>query len=200
MNRFLLSLGVLALSLSACSVGEAGNEAASAEAPLAGARIGGSFSLIDQNGKPFTDRELLGRYAIVYFGYSFCPDVCPVDLQNIGAGLKALEASDPALAAKVTPVFITIDPARDTPAVLKAYAAAFHPLMVALTGTPEQIAAAAKAYGIYYAKAPAAGSSEYLMDHSRQAYLFGPDGKPIALLPAEKSPQAVTAELKRWVK
>ncbi|MFN3520170.1 MAG: SCO family protein, partial [Sphingomonas sp.] len=122
---------------------------------------------------------------------------CPVDVQNIGAGLKLLEKSDPALAARIVPVFITIDPERDTPAVLKQFVSAFHPRMIGLTGTPEEIAKTAKDYAIFYQ--PGKGTSGgYLMDHSRQAYLMSPDGKPLALLPQEGPPQAIADEIKRW--
>ena len=93
--------------------------------PLEGARIGGAFDLVNQDGRRTTDRDLAGRYRIMYFGYTFCPDVCPVDVQNIGAAMKRLEAEKPDLARRVVPVFVSIDPARDTPAVLKQFVSAF---------------------------------------------------------------------------
>jgi protein SCO1/2 len=188
--RLLISLAPLALL--ACSPA-----ATPTRPPLEGARIGGPMSLIDQDGKPFNDQALNGKYRIVYFGYTFCPDVCPVDVQNIGAGLKLLEKSDPALAARIVPVFITIDPERDTPAVLKQFVSAFHPRMIGLTGTPEEIAKTAKDYAIFYQRGKGT-SGGYLMDHSRQAYLMSPDGKPLALLPQEGPPQAIADEIKRW--
>src|SRR3954469_23472523 len=136
-----------ALSLTACS-----GPAPTARAPLQGAKIGGPFTLIDQNGKKVTDRDFAGKYRIMYFGYTFCPDVCPTDAQNIGAGLRVLEKSDPALAARIVPIFVSVDPARDTPAVLKAFVGAFHPRMVGLTGSPEAIDAVAKEFAVYYQK------------------------------------------------
>ena len=168
--------------------------------PLAGARIGGPFTLTNQDGAQVTDKDFVGRYRIVYVGYTFCPDVCPVDVQAIGAGLKTFETAAPALGAKIVPIFVSVDPARDKPAELKQFVAAFHPRMVGLTGTKEQIDAATKAYGIYYAIDPPAPGGGYLVQHSRQAYLMAPDGSPMALLPAEQGPQAVADELKRWVK
>lgn len=168
--------------------------------PLQGAAIGGPFTLTDQDGKTVTDKDYAGQYRIVYFGYSYCPDVCPVDLQHIAQGYAAFEKADPEKAAKVRPIFVSVDPERDTPAVMKQYVAAFHPRMIGLTGTPEQLAAAAKAYGVYYQKREVEGASEYLMDHSRSAILFGPDGDPIALLPQDQGAAAVTAELQRWVR
>ncbi|URW75261.1 SCO family protein [Sphingomonas donggukensis] len=168
--------------------------------PLAGARIGGAFSLTDQDGRAVTDRDFAGKYRIMYFGYTFCPDVCPVDVQLIGAGLKAFEARDAAAGAKVVPVFVTVDPERDTPAVVKQFVAAFHPRMVGVTGSVPAIAAVAKAYGIYFAKQAPAPGGGYMVDHSRQAYLMGPDGAPIALLPVEKGADAIADELHRWVR
>nr|WP_245409671.1 SCO family protein [Allosphingosinicella vermicomposti] len=167
--------------------------------PLAGAAIGGPFQLTDQDGKAVTDRDFTGQYRIVYFGYSFCPDVCPVDLQHIAQGYAKFEKTDPSKAKKVRPIFISVDPERDTPAVLKQYVAAFHPRLVGLTGTPDQLKAVAKAYGVYYQRRDVEGASEYLMDHSRSAVLFGPDGSPIALIPQDQGADAVAAELQRWV-
>jgi protein SCO1/2 len=183
---------LLAGPLAGCAQEPAG------EPPLAGARIGGAFSLIDQDGRPVTDRDFAGRYRIVYFGYTFCPDVCPTDVQNIAAALKLLERDEPALARRIVPVFITIDPARDTPAALKRFVTAFHSRLVGLTGTPAQIAKVAKAYGIYFARG--AGTADgYLMDHSRQIYLFDPDGRPLALLP-EGPPAAIAKEVTTWAR
>jgi protein SCO1/2 len=191
--RFLLALSA-GLALAACS-------GAPAEAPpLEGARLGGPFTLTDQDGRSLaSETAFKGKYRLVYFGFTYCPDVCPVDLQNIGQALRQLEKSDPAQAAKVQPIFITTDPERDTPAVLKEYVAAFHPRLIGLTGTPQQIADVAKLHGVYYAKGEKSGESGYLVDHSRIALLFAPDGKPIAILPHEKGAPAIAAELRRWV-
>src|SRR3954464_7482164 len=112
---------LIALALGACS-----NRSGTAP-PLEGASMGGPFTLIDQNGRRVSDRDFAGKYRIVYFGYTFCPDVCPVDLQVIGAGLSQFEARAPARAARVQPIFISVDPARDTPQVLRRFVAAFHP-------------------------------------------------------------------------
>ena len=170
------------------------------EPPLAGARIGGPFALTGEEGRRVTDRDLAGQWRIMYFGYTFCPDICPIDAQNIGAGLKRFEAEDAAQAAKVTPVFVTVDPARDTPAVLKRFTDAFHPRMIGLTGTDAEIARAAKAYAVYYSKGEASPGGGYLMDHQRAAFLMDPQGRPVALLPAEQSAEAVATELARWVR
>jgi protein SCO1/2 len=166
--------------------------------PLEGASIGGPFALVNQDGRQVSDRDFQGKYRIVYFGFAQCPDICPTDLANIGQALRQLEKSDPALAAKIQPIFITVDPERDTPAVLKQYAAAFHPRIAALTGTPQQVADAAKRYAVYYEKVPTEGGG-YTMNHQRILFLMDPAGKPVAMLPHEDKAPAIAAELKRWV-
>ena len=199
MNIFrLLPLPILGIALILGGCDRAAGPAPSA--PLAGAAIGGPFALTDQRGAAVTDRSFAGRYRIMYFGYTFCPDVCPTDVQAIGAGVKLVEQDDAALGARIVPVFVTIDPARDTPAVLRQFVAAFHPRMVGLTGSPVQIASIAKAYAVFYQKGDPAPGGGYLMNHSRQAYLMDPEGKPLALLPQDKGPRAVADEIERWAK
>lgn len=170
------------------------------QAPLAGASIGGRFALTDDQGQPFTDRDLLGHYVLIYFGYSYCPDACPTDLQVMAQGLKRFAARDPARAAKVLPVFVTVDPARDTPAVLHRYVAAFHPRMIGLTGPAAAIEAVKTEYGVYAQAEPPGPGGAYLVSHSRTDYLFGPDGKPIALITPQDDAAAVAKLLDAWVK
>jgi protein SCO1 len=177
-------------------------------APLAGAAIGGDFTLTDQDGKKRTYAEFDGKYRIVYFGYTNCPDICTPDVQNLMAGLKAFEKTEPALAAKIQPIFITVDPARDTPEVLKQFTGAFHPRLIGLTGGQGEIAAAAKKFAVYHARVEGSRPDAYLMSHSQQPYLMGADGKPLAILPADQpktdanegAPALVTAELAKWVR
>ncbi|WP_294190596.1 SCO family protein [uncultured Sphingomonas sp.] len=196
MPRLMLALPALfAVALSSCS---SQPQQPPATPPLAGARIGGPFTLVDQNGRTVTDRDFAGRYRIMYFGYTFCPDVCPTDMQNVGAGMRLLEKSNPSLASRVVPIFVSVDPARDTPKVLKQFVSAFHPRMVGLTGTPEEIARVAKEYGIFFARGKG-NKDGYLMEHSRQIYLMDPAGKPLALLP-ETPPQAMADEIAKWAK
>ena len=183
-------------------------DAPPASPPLAGARIGGPFTLTDQNGKLVSDTDFAGKYRLVYFGYSFCPDICPVDLQKLMRGLAQFEKSDPARGARIAPLFITVDPARDTPEALQPFVARYHPRLLGLTGTPEQIAAVAKAYVVTYNKVDGSAPDRYLMAHSQLAFLMDPAGKPLALLPLddpstdadEGAPAAVAAELAKWVK
>jgi len=194
-SAFVAAILLAALPLAGC--GRQPTE----QPPLAGAALGGPFALIDQDGKPVTDRDFAGRYRAVYFGYSFCPDVCPTTLQALMQGYHAFAAASPKAATGLVPIFVTIDPDRDTPAVLKQYVGAFGPELKGLTGSPAAIAATAKAYGVYYRKEPAPkGGTGYLMDHSSQAILFGPAGQPIALIPTDQGAKAVTDTLSQWVR
>ncbi len=177
-------------------------------APLAGATIGGPFTLTDQDGKRRSDSEFAGKFRLIYFGYTQCPDICTPDMQHLMAGLKTFEKSHPKLAGKVQPIFITVDPKRDTPAVLKDFVAAFHPKLIGLTGTDADIAATAKAYATTYEMVPGTNATDYLMNHMQLPYLMGPKGEPLVILPADRpqseanegEPQAVAAELAKWVR
>ena len=169
-------------------------------APLAGTAIGGPFALIDQHGRPFTDRDLAGHYALLYFGYTYCPDVCPLDVQKLSAGLAAFEKRDPKRGAGIVPVFITVDPERDTPQALTQFAANFHPRLVALTGSRAAIDAAMKAYRIYARRAGPPGAKDYLVDHMAITYLMGPDGKPISFLGHDATVPQITAGLEKYVR
>lgn len=190
----LLSAMALLLLVGACSP----QRTAPQRAPLAGARIGGPFALVDQNGRAVTDASFAGRYRIVYFGYTFCPDVCPTDMQHLGAAMKLLDRQDPALAKRIVPMFITVDPARDTPAVLRQYVANFDPRLLGLTGSADAVGRAEKAYAIYAKKGAATPDGGYMVDHSVTAYLMDPAGRPLALLPIEGEPPAIAAEVRRW--
>jgi len=174
--------------------------ASNAEAPpLAGAPIGGDFTLTDQNGRSVTNDSLKGGYRLVYFGYSFCPDVCPVDVQRLANALKAFEAANPEAAARVQPVFITIDPARDTPEALKAFVSAFHPRLIGLTGTEAEVETAKRAYRVYAAKAAGADAENYLMDHSAYIYLMDPEGRPIMHFGRDDDAATIAAGMQKWV-
>ncbi len=147
----------------------AGNRKDNADQPV----IGGAFELVDQNGKPFTEKDLKGKYSLIYFGYTYCPDVCPTELQTM---TQALEMLGP-LAKKIRPVMISVDPERDTPEVLKEYLTNFYPGFVGLTGTPEQVRKAGQAYRVFYRKTDEKSASDYLMDHSSIVYLMDPEGR-----------------------
>ncbi|MCW5774090.1 MAG: SCO family protein [Rhodospirillaceae bacterium] len=138
--------------------------------------IGGPFELTDAAGTRRRDAEFRGRYMLVFFGFTNCPDFCPTALSGITEAMAKLGDK----AKNVVPIFITVDPERDTPAVLKNYAQNFDSRIVMLTGTPAEIAAVARAYRVYYAKRKLEKEGEYTMDHSAYMYLMGPDGKFIA--------------------
>lgn len=185
---------LLSLSLAACQP-----QPPAERPPLEGASIGGPFTLVDKDGKATTWDQFKGRWRVVYFGYTFCPDACPLDVQAMMRGFTLFAKDHPDLAAKVQPIFITIDPARDTPQVVGQWTAAFGPRLLGLTGTAAQVKQAADAFAVYYKRGENT-SGGYLMDHSRIAYLMDPDGKPIAMLPVDKGPPEVAAELAKWVK
>jgi protein SCO1 len=190
--RLLVPL-LLAALLAACAGG-------GGDPPLKGARIGGPFALAGPGGRVVRDSDFAGKYRIVYFGYTHCPDICPNDLAVIGQAMRRLEARSPTLAARIQPLFITVDPERDTPAVMKDYAAAFHPRLLGLSGTPQQIAAVTKEFAIFSAKQPPQPGGGYAVDHGRITVLMGPKGEPLALLPSDQGPDAVVAEIGKWAK
>jgi protein SCO1/2 len=186
-----LAYGLIVVVLLAAGAGwlhlrrsEAGSNVAGVNLP-GGVTMGGPFTLTDDHGQKVTDATYRGRWMLVYFGYTFCPDVCPTELQAIAAALDKLGPQ----AAQVVPLFITIDPERDTPKVLAGYVKLFDNRLIGLTGTPRQIAAVAKAYRVYYAKVTSKDSSDYLMDHSAFIYLMGPDGRFRTLFREGTNPQ-----------
>jgi protein SCO1/2 len=156
--------------------------------------IGGPFTLESGGGQPVTDRDFRGKYMLVYFGYTFCPDVCPTTLTAVADAMDKLGAA----ASRVQPVFITVDPKRDTPAVVAQYTAAFGPNIVGLTGTAEQIAQVAREYRVYYAEhRTGSGPNDYSMDHSSVLYLMGPAGGFVAPVRADESGDEMAAHLKK---
>ncbi|MEO0464359.1 MAG: SCO family protein [Pseudomonadota bacterium] len=188
-------LAAAALALSACE----GAAVPAAEPPLAGAPIGGEFELSNTAGETVRWADFEGRYRIVYFGYAYCPDICPTDVQRTIQGLDQFSADQPDRAAKVQPIFISIDPERDTPEVIDQFTSAFSDDLIGLTGTPEQLKATAKTFASTFSKLPETADGSYLMDHTRSVLLFDPAGKPLALLPADEGADAVTQELAKWV-
>ena len=159
---------------------------------LLASAIGGPFHLVDQEGKTVTDADLKGKWSLVYFGYTHCPDACPTALNDISIALDELGPKR----AEVRPVFITVDPERDTPQVLKSYVTAFDAPILALTGTPEEIAQAAKGYRVYYAKHPEA-DGDYSMDHSSVIYVIDPQGRFTASFTHESTPEDIAERLKK---
>jgi len=154
--------------------------------------VGGPFTLTDQTGRQRRDTEFRGKLMIVYFGYTYCPDVCPTDLMAI---TQALDALGPA-AESVQPVFITVDPERDTK-VLADYVAAFHHSFVGLTGSPEEIRAVANSYKAFYAKVPDERGGGYSIDHAGVIYLMGRNGEYLGFMPPQTNPDRLTEVLRK---
>jgi len=156
------------------------------------ALVGGPFTMTDHTGAKVTEKTFLGRYMLVFFGYTYCPDICPTELQVMMAALDSMGPQ----AEKIRPVFVSVDPERDTPEVLKSYVENFGPQLVGLTGTPEEVAGIAKAYRVYYAKSGDKESPDYLMDHSSIIYLMGPDGRFVKHMPYTTDAAKLAEELK----
>ena len=153
--------------------------------------VGGPYALTDQDGKPRASTDFRGKYQLVYFGYSFCPDVCPTTLAVMAAALDKMGVDQ----NRIVPVFITVDPARDSPPVLKKYMAAFGPRFIGLTGSAQQIAQVEKEFRVYAKKQPLADGN-YGMDHSSVIYLMGPDGKLVSFYDEAISPEDLAKDLR----
>lgn len=156
--------------------------------------VGGPFALTDHTGRPRSDSEFRGKLMVVYFGYTFCPDVCPTDLMAI---TQALDALGPA-AEGVQPIFITIDPERDSK-VMADYISAFHRSFVGLTGSPDEVRTVANAYKAFYAKVPDERGSGYSIDHTGVIYLMGRNGEYLGFMPPQTNPDRLTEILRKYL-
>jgi cytochrome oxidase Cu insertion factor (SCO1/SenC/PrrC family) len=154
--------------------------------------IGGPFSLVDHTGRRRSDADFRGKLLLVYFGFTYCPDVCPTDLQAITLALDALGGA----ADGVQPLFITVDPERDTPEHLAEYVALFHPRLLGLTGTAEDIRGAASAYRVYYAKVPGSDEADYTVDHSGFIYMLDREGHYIGFFPPGTTADRIAAGIR----
>ena len=182
-------LGVWILALAAAA-GWIGWDAWQGDRPA----IGGAFALTDQDGRTVTSDSLKGKPTLIYFGFTYCPDVCPTSLLLMET---ALEKLGPDAAKKVNLVFITIDPERDTPKLMKGYVENFGPTFIGLTGTPQQITDAARAYRVYYQKVPGKDGGPYLMDHSSIVYLLDRNGRFVTHFTHEAKAEAIAASVGR---
>lgn len=158
------------------------------------AAIGGPFKLIDQDGKPLTDQDMKGKPFLVFFGFTHCPEVCPTKLFEISEILRKLGPD----ADKISALFITVDPERDTPALMKDYLSNFDPHLRGATGDAEAIAKVAKAYRVYYAKVPLEGG-DYTMDHSAIVYLMDKNGHFVAPFNVKRTPDVAAADLRKYL-
>lgn len=159
------------------------------------APIGGPFTLENVDGGKVTEADFRGRYLMVYFGYTHCPDICPTKLIEMTHALEAFESEKPEFANLIAPVFVTVDPERDTHAILREYMAHFHPGFVALSGTENAIANAAEAYRVQYRKVPTEDGKDYVMDHTSYVFLLGPDGRYITHYTANDDAVAMARNL-----
>lgn len=187
--RIVISLLLLAVAIVAWSIYLSRDTTPSA-AESSRALIGGEFELVNHNNEIVTDKDFLGKYMIVYFGYTYCPDVCPMDLQIMADALNHLEAEDLAM---LNPVFVTVDPERDTTEVMAEYTSYFHEDLIGLTGTLDQIDTIKKAYRVYAAKAD--DSEDYLVDHTSYTYLMDKEGKLLQHFNHGEDPEAMAAKM-----
>ncbi len=185
--------GYLSKAVRAEPASGAGGDSQTASGGDAWGSIGGPFRLVDENGETVTDQDFRGKWLLVYFGYTYCPDVCPTSLARNGGAVDLLGDKG----ERIVPMLITVDPERDTPPKLKDYVHAFHPRMVGLTGTPEQIAQVAREYRVFYMKPPQANDRDYLIDHSSLSYLIGPDGRFVQVFGHQASPQELADQLNK---
>jgi len=192
-NKIVLVLGIAVVLLLAGIFGYSLNRSFTVVDEVSGGKalVGGPFQLVNQDGAAVTEKDYLGQNLLVYFGFTYCPDVCPTELAKIGAAVDMLPAD-----ANVTPVFITIDPERDGVEEVKTYAESFHPKMVGLTGSLEQIKAAAKTYRVYFAKNSGSGTSDYLMDHSSIIYFMDAKGGYQAHFTIESTPEEIASKVR----
>lgn len=157
--------------------------------------IGGPFALTDVDGERITDADFAGRYRLIYFGYTHCPDVCPTELIEMTHALDAFARQAPDAAARVTPIFITVDPGRDTPAALRAYMTHFHPRFVALSGSEAETAAVAERFRVTYRKIPGEDGQDYLLDHTAYVFLMGPEGRYVTHFAARDDSAAMAQRM-----
>lgn len=160
--------------------------------------FGGPFELTRGDGETVRDTDFLGSHLLIYFGYTFCPDICPGDLSRLAHALDMLPGED---ATRVSVLFITVDPDRDTPEIASAYARAFHPEFIGLSGSGRAIAAAVDAFRVHRVKVAfdGAGADDYLVSHSPSTYLMGPDGGFLTLFPHDTDPERITRVLRRYL-
>lgn len=163
--------------------------------PVTDDAFGGPFTLTSHLGKTITQKDFDGQYKLIYFGFTFCPAICPTELAKITSTLNALGDD----AKKIQPLFVTVDPMRDTQEKMKSYVALFHPSLVGLTGTQDQITSMTKNYKIYAAKVDDPSLSEYTMDHSSFIYFIAPDGRLLHIFKIADDSTAMTAKIKEWL-
>lgn len=198
-QRVLIIVLVVLAAVSAALAGALvarSDRAAQRVAGVGEVQIGGPLELVHHSGRRFAEAELAGSYRLVYFGYTYCPDMCPLGLLTMS---EALDRLPPDIAQKIQPIFVSVDPERDTPAVLASYVASFHPRLIGLTGTVEEIEAVKRAWRVYARKSEESRGADYLVDHSTFTYLMGPDGRYLAHFGHGTTPEQMADRLVRLV-
>jgi protein SCO1/2 len=185
---FVAGAGLIAMVFLSRDAGE--DQFASCGATAIAGDLGGPFTLVNGDGETVTSEQVITEPTLIYFGYTYCPDVCPLDVDRNAAAIEILEERG----KSVTPVFVTIDPARDTPEVVSDFAEAMHPRMIGLTGSAEQVAVASKAYRTYYSAHPPV-DGEYLVDHSTFSYLVTPENGFIEFFRRELTPEQLADKI-----
>ena len=163
-------------------------------------KIGGAFEMADHDGNRVTETSYPDRFKLIYFGYSFCPDVCPTDLYIMGQAMAELEENAPEMADMVQPIFVTVDPGRDRPEIMKEFVANFHDRMVGLSGSAKATAEMAKAYRVYFKLNEPDADGDYLVDHSALTYLMGPDGGYRTMFRHDSDPEKMAADIQKIIR
>jgi protein SCO1/2 len=196
----LLPLILLALALAAGAALLLLRPAPPPQGNLAGASVGGPFTLTDETGRTVTSDTFKGQWRLMYFGFTYCPDICPTRTAEIAKGLEIFQTKHPKQAQRLQPLFITVDPERDTPAALAEFTNSFHPRILGLTGSTEQVDAALKAFRIYASKVPGTTPDTYTYDHQDIVYLMDPNGRPVQFLAGPTvTRQAIADMLERFL-
>lgn len=162
---------------------------------IAGTQVGGPFTLTNQDGERTTEATFAGDYKLIYFGFTYCPAICPTELQKMARTLRILEQGNPELAQKIQPIFISVDPGRDTPEVVKDYIGLFHPRLVGLTGTEPQVEQVKRAYRIFATKVQTEEMQDYTVDHSSFTYFMGPDDEMLGIYRMNDTAQDMAADI-----
>lgn len=191
-----LIIGFIALQLTlrASYMSPKGHDGAPTPVSIEG--FGGPYTLINQDGESVTEKDLSGQYQLVYFGFTYCPAICPTELSKMTDALNQLGDE----ADIIQPLFISVDPERDTPDVIKSYLDLFHPRFIGYTGTPEQISDIKKAYKVYSAKVDDPTMTEYTVDHSSYIYFIHPDGQLLSLYKIDQDASYMVEDIRRWLK
>ncbi|MEL7446557.1 MAG: SCO family protein [Pseudomonadota bacterium] len=192
------ALAASALILAGCSSQAEGPSADGVD--LRGADLGGDFTLTSNEGEKVSWSDFDGQYRLVYFGFTYCPDICPTDVQRFSQGLSQFEETNPDLGKRIQPVFISVDPDRDTPEVLDQFVGNFHPRLIGLTGTNEEIEQVKAKFKVAATKEPANEEGWYNVAHTPLTYLYDPTGEPLGVIPTDKMAEGVAAELERWIR